>query len=125
MVLARWLRDDIGPLALTALRFTVATTFFGILLRGRASSLAIYRAIRYAVDNGARVINISLGGKGKKPDKWKQVFGPSGEYAEYNHICRIENELLQKGREWTVRITAKSKSGKTKTASLFVKKKKN
>jgi drug/metabolite transporter (DMT)-like permease len=34
-VLGRWLRDDIGPLALTTLRFTVATAFFGILLRGR------------------------------------------------------------------------------------------
>jgi drug/metabolite transporter (DMT)-like permease len=34
-VLGRWLRDDIGPLTLTALRFTVATAFFGILLRSR------------------------------------------------------------------------------------------
>lgn len=35
-VLGRWLRDDIGPLTLTTLRFTVATAFFGILLRSRA-----------------------------------------------------------------------------------------
>ena len=34
-VLGRWLRDDIGPLTLTTLRFTVATAFFGMLLRGR------------------------------------------------------------------------------------------
>jgi drug/metabolite transporter (DMT)-like permease len=34
-VLGRWLRDDIGPLTLTTLRFTVATAFFGILLMGR------------------------------------------------------------------------------------------
>jgi len=34
-VLGRWLRDDIGPLTLTTLRFTVATAFFGILLRSR------------------------------------------------------------------------------------------
>jgi drug/metabolite transporter (DMT)-like permease len=34
-VLGRWLRSDIGPLTLTALRFTVATAFFGLLLRGR------------------------------------------------------------------------------------------
>ncbi len=34
-VLGRWLRGDIGPLTLTALRFTVATAFFGILLRSR------------------------------------------------------------------------------------------
>jgi drug/metabolite transporter (DMT)-like permease len=34
-VLGRWLRDDIGPLALTTLRFTAATAFFGILLRSR------------------------------------------------------------------------------------------
>lgn len=34
-VLGRWLRADIGPLTLTALRFTVATAFFGLLLQGR------------------------------------------------------------------------------------------
>jgi len=34
--LGRWLRDDVGPLTLTALRFTVATAFFGYLLRGRS-----------------------------------------------------------------------------------------
>ncbi len=34
-VLGRWLRDDIGPLTLTTLRFTAATAFFGILLRNR------------------------------------------------------------------------------------------
>jgi hypothetical protein len=32
---------------------------------GKAQDLAIYRALRYAVDNGARVINISLGNRGK------------------------------------------------------------
>ena len=35
VVLGRWLRADIGPLTLTALRFTVATTFFSLLLQGR------------------------------------------------------------------------------------------
>jgi len=34
-VLGRWLRDDIGPLTLTALRFTVATALFRLLLRRR------------------------------------------------------------------------------------------
>ncbi len=34
-VLGRWLRDDIGPLTLTALRFTVATTVFTLLLQFR------------------------------------------------------------------------------------------
>lgn len=34
-VLGRWLRDDIGPLTLTVLRFSVASAFFGILLRNR------------------------------------------------------------------------------------------
>jgi drug/metabolite transporter (DMT)-like permease len=34
-VLGRWLRADVGPLTLTTLRFTVATAFFCILLRGR------------------------------------------------------------------------------------------
>jgi len=33
-VLGRWLRGDVGPLTLTALRFTVATVFFSLLLRG-------------------------------------------------------------------------------------------
>ena len=44
-VLGRWLRDDIGPLALTALRFSVATAFFGVLLRNRPS-----RERRYGKD---------------------------------------------------------------------------
>ena len=34
-VLGRWLREDIGPVTLTALRFTVATAFLSILLRKR------------------------------------------------------------------------------------------
>jgi len=34
-VLGRWLREDIGPLTLTALRFTVATAFFTIMLHRR------------------------------------------------------------------------------------------
>jgi subtilisin family serine protease len=32
--------------------------------KGKANNLNIYRALRYAADNGARVINISLGAKG-------------------------------------------------------------
>jgi drug/metabolite transporter (DMT)-like permease len=34
-VLGRWLREDVGPLTLTALRFTVATAFFSIMLQRR------------------------------------------------------------------------------------------
>jgi len=34
-VLGRWLRADVGPLTLTAMRFTVATVFFRFLLQGR------------------------------------------------------------------------------------------
>jgi drug/metabolite transporter (DMT)-like permease len=34
-VLGRWLRNDIGPLTLTAVRFTVATALFSLLLRRR------------------------------------------------------------------------------------------
>jgi drug/metabolite transporter (DMT)-like permease len=34
-VLGRWLRADVGPLTLTALRFTMATIFFRLLLQGR------------------------------------------------------------------------------------------
>jgi drug/metabolite transporter (DMT)-like permease len=37
IVLGRWLRTDMGPLTLSALRFTVATIFFSFLLRGRPS----------------------------------------------------------------------------------------
>jgi len=33
--LGRWLRGDVGPLTLTALRFTVATAFFSLLLQAR------------------------------------------------------------------------------------------
>ena len=62
-------------------------------------------------------------GKGKKPDSWTQVCGPSSEIAEYDHICRIQNKMLQKGYHWTVRLTAKNKSGEIKFASLYVKEK--
>ena len=34
-VAGRWLRADIGPVTLTALRFTLATVFFGIMLQRR------------------------------------------------------------------------------------------
>jgi len=34
-VLGRWLRDDVGPLTLTTLRFTVATALFSLLLLRR------------------------------------------------------------------------------------------
>ena len=35
MVLGRWLRGDIGPLAMAAIRFTIASAIFGILLQRR------------------------------------------------------------------------------------------
>jgi drug/metabolite transporter (DMT)-like permease len=35
MVLARWLRDDIGPLTLAAARFTLASVLFAVLLQRR------------------------------------------------------------------------------------------
>ena len=34
-ILGRWLREDIGPLTLTTLRFTAATSLFGLMLKGR------------------------------------------------------------------------------------------
>ena len=46
-VLGRWLRDDIGPLTLTTLRFTVATAFFGILLRGKPAQERRYGKDRW------------------------------------------------------------------------------
>ncbi|MGD9182507.1 MAG: DMT family transporter [Desulfobacterales bacterium] len=46
-VLGRWLRDDIGPLAITTLRFTVATAFFGILLKSRPSQERRYGKDRW------------------------------------------------------------------------------
>jgi len=102
-------------------RLTVRfTEVFANKEKKKIASLDVYGIVRGNLDS--YVVEL---GKGKKPDKWQQVFGPSKEFAEFTHICRIEDELLRKGREWTVRITAKSKSGKTKTASLFVKKKKN
>lgn len=41
-VLGRWLRADIGPLALSTIRFTVAAVFFRILLQGRPQSERTY-----------------------------------------------------------------------------------
>ena len=41
-VLGRWLRADIGPLTLTALRFTIATAFFGLMLKGRPRNERCY-----------------------------------------------------------------------------------
>ena len=35
--------------------------------RGTSKSIGVYRAIRYAVDNGARVLNLSVGGRGLSP----------------------------------------------------------
>lgn len=35
--------------------------------KGTSKTLAVYRAIRYAVDNGARVLNLSIGGRGLSP----------------------------------------------------------
>jgi hypothetical protein len=40
---------------------------------GETRILAVYRAIRYAVDNGARVLNLSLGGKGKGITRLEQL----------------------------------------------------
>ena len=100
-------------------RLTVRfTEVFANEEKKKIASLDVYGIVRGNLDS--YVVEL---GKGKKPDKWVQVFGPSNEFAEFSHICRIENDLLKKGREWTVRISAKSKSGETKAASLFVKKK--
>lgn len=41
-VLGRWLRADIGPLTLTALRFSVAAAFFCFLLRRRPPEERVY-----------------------------------------------------------------------------------
>jgi len=46
-VLGRWLRDDVGPLTLTTLRFTVATAFFSLLLLRRPQEER-----RYGKDKG-------------------------------------------------------------------------
>lgn len=46
-VLGRWLRDDVGPLTLTALRFTVATALFSLLLLRRPQ-----KERRYGKDKG-------------------------------------------------------------------------
>ena len=46
-VLGRWLREDIGPLTLTALRFAAAAAFFGMLLRGKSSEERRYGKERW------------------------------------------------------------------------------
>ena len=68
----------------------------------------MYRAIRYAVDNGARGINISLGAKGIS--HLEQV----GVNYAYAQGCLVVVS--------TVRVTAKSKSGQTRTASFLIRK---
>jgi subtilisin family serine protease len=100
-------------------RLTVRfTEVFANAEKKKIASLDVYGIVRGNLDS--YVVEL---GKGREPDKWVQVFGPSQESAEFNHICRIENDLLQKGSDWTVRISAKSKSGQTRTASLWIKKK--
>ena len=83
--------------------------------RQKVISLDLYGIIRGNLDEYTVEI-----GKGKDPDDWQQVFGPSQAQAEYAHICRIENKILKKGDRWTVRITAKSKAGETRRASMLV-----
>ncbi len=46
-VLGRWLRGDIGPVTLTALRFCVATAFFCFLLRRRPPEERVYGQDRW------------------------------------------------------------------------------
>lgn len=46
-VLGRWLRGDIGPLTLTALRFSVATIFFSLMLRRRPPEERVYGADKW------------------------------------------------------------------------------
>jgi subtilisin family serine protease len=82
----------------------------------KIASLDVYGVVRG--DLNSYVVEV---GKGKKPGKWQQVFGPSNEPADYGLICRIDGKSL-KSRESTVRITAKSKSGQTRTASFVVRK---
>jgi hypothetical protein len=82
----------------------------------KIASLDVYGVVRG--DLNSYVVEV---GKGKKPGKWQQVFGPSNEPADYSLICRIDGKSL-KSRESTVRITAKSKSGQTRTASFLVRK---
>lgn len=48
---------------------------------GKSRSLRIYRAIRYAVDNGARVINVSLGKQGLSKLEEISLKGKSGPFA--------------------------------------------
>ena len=79
-------------------------------------SLDLYGIIRGNLDEYTVEI-----GKGKEPDDWQTVYGPSKVQAEYTHICRIDDKILKKGNRWTVRITAKSKAGETRRASMLVK----
>jgi subtilisin family serine protease len=100
-------------------RLTVRfTEVFANKKKTKIGSLDVYGIVRGNLDS--YVVEL---GKGRKPKKWQQVFGPSDKPAEYSHICRIEDKLLRKGREWTVRLVAKSKRGETKTASFLVRKK--
>jgi len=50
-------------------------------------------------------------GKGKKPGKWKRVYGPSPETVVDGHICRIGGGVIDKKGEWVIRIRARDRSG--------------
>jgi len=59
-------------------------------------------------------------GKGKHASKFKQVAGPYTQKADNNWLCRVDGKQLKGSDEWTMRITAKDKSGQTKTAQAFI-----
>lgn len=83
----------------------------------RIVSLDVYGIVRGDLDS--YLVEV---GKGKKPGKWQKVFGPSRQPADYGLICRIDKKSLGSGRESTVRVTAKSTSGQTRSASFVIRK---
>ena len=80
---------------------------------GKISSIDVYGVVRgegvsYSVDLA----------KGKKSDQWQKVFESQNLPSSSNLLCRIDAQHVSKGTEWSLRLTARDKNGKTKHAKV-------
>jgi len=92
--------------------FVVKLTELKVNRQGsKVSSMDVFGSVHGDVEE----FRVELG-KGKDPSKWQPVGGPYRQLAHYNWLCRIGEEKLRGSKEWSVRITAADKKGRTSTA---------